>query len=144
MSASAEIRIVPVPRGLLGEVFRLALPYLIKGAAVSELDDEELAADLLNGNAVLWCIFVDDNMTAAFFTAVHADDDGRFLNIYGFGGEGVRVWIDKLQDVMEDHAARNECRSVRFYGRRAWGRLVPRYQPIASENGATIYERAIA
>lgn len=144
MSASADIRIVQIPLGLLAEMLPHATPHLVRGMAVSNLDVLELASDLITGAASLWCIFDRNQLSAAFFTSIHEDEAGRFVNIYGFGGHGVRRWIGHLQDVMETHAGKNGCRAVRFYGRPGWGRLVPRYRSIGIENGAAIYERAIA
>lgn len=144
MSALADIRIAAVPPAFLADVLPHAMSHLEKGLAVSNIDRAQLLVDLVFGRSVLWCVFDSNGMTAAFFTSLHEDVSGRFLMIYGFGGTGLRRWIAALQDRMEAYARAEHCTRLRFYGRPAWARVVPNYQPVADESGATIYERALA
>lgn len=144
MSASADIKVLPVHRGLIGKMWPHALPFVERGAAVSKIDPAELLADLWNVRTVLWCVFKDGQITAAYFSSVHEGNaEGRFVMVYGLGGDGVRAWLPELVDTMEAHAKGNECDRICFHGAPGWGRLLPHYTKLPATDGAALFERFI-
>lgn len=144
MSASADIKVLPVHRGLIAQMWPHALPHLERGAAVGKIDAAELLADLWNVRTVLWCVFKDGQITAAYFSSIHEGDaEGRFLMVYGLGGTDVRAWLPDLVETMEEHAKANRCDRACFHGAPAWARLVPQYTKLPATDGAALFERVL-
>lgn len=145
MSASADLKIFPVPPSLLPQVWPHALPYIERGAEISQLDPNQVLIDLGRGHAVLWGVFSGGKLLASCFTSVHVLEDGaRFLMLYGLGGHSPRRWVGQFRQSIEKFAKIQGCKSVAFHGVRGWARLVPGYSatPVAAD--VWIYERALS
>lgn len=146
MSASAEtVRVMPVPVPMIGAMWPAVWPYIERGNQVANLDPERLLVDLATLHAVLWCVFVNDGLAAAYFSSVEVHDDGRkSLMVYGLGGRDLRAWLPKQIEVMEAHARGEGCQAAGFYGVKAWTRLVPpEYEATPAPDGAVLYSRAL-
>lgn len=144
MSASVDVKVIPVPPSMLAPMLPAALPHLLKGLSTTNEDFHTLSLELATGLASLWCAFVGGKLSGAFLSAVHEPDEGgKFVTVYGLGGENVRRWFEALRNAIEAHGADNDCGSVRFYGRPGWRRFLPDYQATAVADGVFIYRRAL-
>ena len=144
MSASDSVRVVPIPLEMVPAMWPAALPHLERGNRSAKLNPVELLLDLVSRHAVLWCVFVNDELVAAYFSAVVLEDDGtKSLMVFGLGGRKVRTWLDTMIRKMEAHAVGNGCSVASFFGVRGWSRLVPHYQATASDDGVTLYQRVL-
>lgn len=145
MSASDSVRVVPVPLQMVPEMWEAVLPHLTRGDQVARSNPVKLLLDLVSGHAVLWCVFVSDELVAAFFTSVVLEDDGRkSLMVYGLGGGRLRVWVDGALATLEAHARGNGCFAQCFYGRRGWSRVVPHYQSTPAGDGVALYQKVLS
>lgn len=144
MSASDSVRVVPIPLELVPSMWNAALPHLTRGNRVAKLHPVRLLLDLMSRHAVLWCVFVDDELVAAYFSAVVLEDNGaKSLMVFGLGGRKLRTWLNTMICKMEAHAVGNGCSVASFYGVRGWSRLVSHYQATAADGGVTLYQRAL-
>lgn len=144
MSCSAEIRVVPVPVQMVPEMWNQALPHLERGDEAAHTNPVKLLLDLISSHAVLWVVFVDDALVAAYFSAIHFEDDGsKSLMVYGLGGGALRKWLRAMIDTMERHARANGCLYASFHGVGAWSRLVPEYEATPAGDGVALYRRAL-
>lgn len=143
MSASGDIRVLPIPLALLAPMLEAARPCLARAASVARFDPGTLVADLARGHARFWCIFVGNGLMGCLFTSVVLEAGKRVLFVSGLGGAGMAQWAANLDAAMVDAGRDDECASVRFYGRRAWGRVLPGYHAIGAKGGATLFERVI-
>ena len=144
MSASDSVRVVPIPAAMVPAMWDAALPHLVRGNRVAKLDPVRLLVDLVKRHAVLWCVFVDDELLAAYFSSVVLDDDGRkSLMVYGLGGRMLSAWLNTMICKMEAHAMANGCTVASFHGVRGWSRLVPQYQAIPAGDGVALYQRVL-
>lgn len=144
MSASADVKVIPIPPLMLAPMLPAALPHLLKGLSTTDEDFHTLSLELATGFASLWCAFVGGKLSGAFLSAVHEPEEGgKFVTIYGLGGENVRRWYAAAINGIEALGADNDCVSVCFFGRPGWRRFLPHYQATAVANGIFIYRRAL-
>jgi hypothetical protein len=145
MSCSAEIRVVPVPVQMVPEMWEPALPHLVRGDEAARTNPVKLLLDLISSHAVLWVVFVNDALVAAYFSSIHVEDDGnKELMVYGLGGGALRVWLRTMIATMEQHARANGCLYASFHGVGAWSRLVPEYTATPTGDGVALYRRALS
>lgn len=144
MCASDDVRVVPIPLELVPSMWDAALPHLTRGNQVAKMNPVKLLLDLVSRHAVLWCVFVDDELVAAYFSSVVLEDDGtKSLMVFGLGGRKLRTWLSAMICKMEAHAVDNGCGVASFYGVRGWSRLVPDYLATPDVDGVTLYQRAL-
>lgn len=144
MSASAEIKTLPIPVALIDHLRPSLGPHIDRALAASLFDPVEMTADLIAGRAVLWAVFDQGKPTAALFTSCHAGEaDDAFLFVYGLGGTGAKRWANPVLRSLEQHARHNGCAFVRFYGRKAWAKVAKNYHPVASDGETPLFERAL-
>lgn len=137
------IRIVPVPRDMLCQMWPHVLPFLMKANTSARL--EEIVADIDVGTDALWMIFDDDKPVAAFLTCLALDESGTpYLAIHSLGGKGVKRWNDAVDETMQPEARRAGVDRIRFCGRAAWSRVHPTLRVVGTYAGETVYERIVA
>lgn len=143
--ARPGVRVMPVPLQMVPDVWEAALPHLVRGDEAANSNPVKLLLDLVSGHAVLWLVFVSDNLVAAYFSSIHIDDDGRkSLMVYGLGGGRLRVWLNTMICKMEAHALANGCAIAAFHGVAGWGRLTPGYKSTPVGDGVALYEKVLA
>lgn len=139
-----DIRIIRVPDALVAEMWSRLAPFLAKGcAALPNVTLEDLAKGIEDGTDDLWTVFDNHRPAAAFVTAQFAGPPD-FLGVYALGGNGMRRWVRQMDQVLECEARRRGIRSVRFAGRKAWGRIIPNVRNVGTLGDHAIFERVLA
>ena len=137
--------IARIPREMIGAMFPLVAPHLLKGlATATDVTLESVVDDLVAGTDHLWAITHDDEVLAAFVTSAFLAEDGStFIGVYGLGGKDIARWGKRLGETMTLYAKSQGAASVRFCGREAWSRVLPDFQITGSRLGEAVYERAV-
>lgn len=147
MSRKPKPKIVCVPRELVEASLRRAARTFVRGVAKASRDQVcGILEDIFAERALLWLIIEDDEAVGTFMTTIISDEhDGPFFVwVYGLGGEGLERWARALAARMLEFADAERCQSVRFSGRKGWGRVLAGWNPIAELGDEVIYERAAA
>ena len=114
------IRIVKVPRLMVGLVWGSAAPLLLKGAARNpNLTFEQMVTGLADGDFDLWLIFRDEKLTAAFMTQI----DGDTLDVFTLSGKGSFSWGKALSRRLMRFARDEGLKRIKFAGRRSHQRV---------------------
>lgn len=136
-----------VPPGMIDDVWPHVRAMLSKGLDVAGADRVETARNLLSGAQLLW-IIADDlprRIRAVWLTELAELDGARRVVVSALAGENPPEWANTLETRMAEYAAEERAASVRFCGRPAWGRLLPKCKAIGTiAPGVNIYERAAA
>ena len=144
MRPSAKtVRIYPVPKHLVSQMWPHLVPHLIRGCEAADMTLEDIAGGVDAETDRLWAIFLNGKAVGAFVTAVHEDDAGRWLGVCGLGGRGVRQWADALDATMQLEAKAHGLTAIRFAGREAWSRVLPNLAVRGRWNDQPIFERAV-
>jgi hypothetical protein len=138
------VRIYPVPARLVPEMWIYLVPHLMRGSVASHRPLDDLAAGIAAGTDRVWAIFLNGSVTAAFVTAIHDDEQGRWLSVFGLGGRHIRAWANALDATMQLEAKANSANVFRFAGRVGWSRVLPNLSVIGRAGDHLIYERAAA
>lgn len=114
-------------------------------AAAGEKDARACLVDLVMGRRQLWAIFEPGRAgpLALFRTEIVADPEGAWLCVSALAGRDLRSWGKLLGETMTDVAREIGCKSVRFAGRAAWGRVLPEFKRVGDVSGEAVFERAV-
>jgi len=124
MGKAQDIKIIPVPLPVIGQVWGQVSPLLYAGLAeASNMTLADVLDGIFDGTYHLWAIYADGAICAAFVTSVMRDGDMRFLDVSALAGEGIITWGKPLSSAMNNHAKELGCEKVRFVGRRALERV---------------------
>lgn len=140
------ISVIKIPKAQLLEMWPHVSPFLEKGMkAAFDTSLMNIAEDVCNDMASVWAIFEENKIKAAFASSICIDEQkgGKVVVVYALGGDDVLNWAQALRDEIEQYGAFHDCESMRFYGRKAWARILPDFHIIGADQGETIYERAI-
>ncbi len=142
---SERFTIVTLPNESLSQMWPAIGPYLVAGASTDpDVDLEEEVARVYAGKSRVWVIVEGDRTRAAFLTSVVTDSDGRCLDVFGLGGEGMIRWGRALTAEMVRYSMLAECNRVIFKGRRALLRAYPGVRIVGEDApGLYIFERAV-
>lgn len=106
----------------------------IQNVGLSDFDD--IATDILNGDALVWIAF-NGKIKAAASTILQKVGDARICVLTACGGEDMHDWLPLLARI-EDYAKAEECNCLRIYGRDGWQRVLDGY-----ERKAVVLEKAL-
>lgn len=118
MGQKIETRILQVPLPLVGAMWPIVAPQLLRGVAASDGDLKALVDDIVAGVANLWVITDDGDLLGVFVTAIIEDDSGRAVDVYGLSGRKIERWGHLISERMNAYAKANECGRVLFCGRK--------------------------
>lgn len=82
---------------------------------------------ILDDTYVLWVVFDNDEIIAAFTTRIIEYPQRRSMALDWVGGSRMKEWLDIGMKKVIEFAALNECKHLEGYGRKAWGRALSKY-----------------
>lgn len=107
-------------------------PLISRAFANNRGDDDASIAysDLKSGDALLWIVWDEEfkivaaAATTKIFLSSHR---GKICLITSCSGIGVHKWV-RCVEAIEDYAKAEQCKSIRFSGRRGWKHYFPDWQ----------------
>ena len=120
-----------------------------RGLAIApELHNRETRGRIADGTLQSWMITESEpaRLLAVFFTDINVEADGsKWVCVHALAGRQMWRWARKLSDGMDKFARAEGCQSIRFAGKRGWGRVLREYRVIGGHGfGSLIFERAVA
>jgi hypothetical protein len=141
---NAETKIVAIPPFMVVDMWPHIAPHICKGlTAASNVTMRDIVDGVSAGTDILWAVFVDGEVAAAFVTALYEESTSFFVGVYALGGRGISRWGDLLGETMAGYALNVGASHVRFMGREAWSRVLPTYEITGRCGTETIFERAV-
>jgi hypothetical protein len=123
--------LVCVPPADVPRAMPLAADMLRSAMTRTQLGSfDALSANLITGRALLWLAWDGTQVVAAAATELAECDGSLVCTLTACGGRNPTGWIPLLRQI-EVYAKAEGCRSLRFFGRRGWLRLLPRYRQVA-------------
>lgn len=92
---------------------------------------EEVAAEIMERRWQLWLVTDEDGIMAVVVTKVDQFGNGNLGTIMFLSGEEWPKWSHLLDDVLYPWFREKGCKSVRFFGRKGFQRLLPDWQTVA-------------
>lgn len=125
---AGPVACIPVPKEHVHAVWSAAAPMLDRALATvpGTMTLDDLLLGLQTDEYMLWVVFIDKTLVAAFTTRIVEYPRRRALSIDWVGGSRMREWFSPVMEVIRRHARYNGCRHVEGYGRDAWFRWVSR------------------
>ena len=154
MQSPDDIKIVCVPPDRLPDVWHLVGGMLLRAQLASSTTADDAIDKVVmgiraiaDGTAQLWMVTAENppRVVSAWVTQIHQDEDGdRTVGIYVMSGMNARKWMQEVSAAMAEFAKAEKCRAVVFWGRKAWGRLLPEFKRVDTrDDGAALFERAV-
>ena len=118
-----KIRIVPEVEDVQDGVVR-ALPLLEASIRKNERNTsmEDVVSDLLEGRSLLWTVYLQDTLIAAFTTCVMRHPQRHTLYIEYMGGAAMSVWMNAALNVLKEVAIKGELSAIEADGRIGFAR----------------------
>lgn len=139
-SAANKVVIHRIPYHLIGPMIPVLGQYFMKGLSSSpSVTLEEVADHLVKTTFQLWAIVQDERVVGCFLTSV--DEDA--VVVFGLGGDGLPDWIEQIDFVGEQWARENGVPKIRFAGRKAYQRVLPKYEVVDRIGDQLVYERTL-
>ncbi|MEK9985993.1 MAG: hypothetical protein VW879_14745, partial [Opitutae bacterium] len=82
---------------------------------------------ILDDTYVLWVVFDNDEIIAAFTTRIIEYPQRRSMALDWVGGSRMKEWLDIGMEKVIEFASLNNCEHLEGYGRKAWGRALSKY-----------------
>lgn len=136
--------VVPVPPTLFSSVWMRVAPVLLKGlASAPPLTIQEAADHLVATTMQLWTVIEGKDLIGAFLTTL--DKEG-VLEVFALASANSKMpgWIGKVDDELEVFSQAYGGSKIRFVGRRAYERLLPKYKIVGRFRDQEIFEREIS
>tara|TARA_R110000868_G_scaffold138516_1_gene352708 strand:- start:188 stop:550 length:363 start_codon:yes stop_codon:yes gene_type:complete len=109
-------------------VWPLVSDYIAASVARSGIGSTAAIRGLvLSGDALLWVVIEDEQITTAIVTQVGISDVGRICEIVACGGRGTLKDLSLLSEI-EKYARNQDCRAMRIIGRKGWARALKEYK----------------
>lgn len=99
----------------------------------------DLKKDLVEGAQVLWVIFADGNIDAAFTSRVVQYPVSRMLVVEYLGGDHMVDWLEHGLEILESYANDMGCTRMEVYGRKGW-KILKKY---GWQDAAVIYRKEL-
>lgn len=102
-------------------------------AAFQKTDVGDFAScegDVLSGNALLWVLWNEPEIEAAWVTKIIQSERSVVCEVQACAGRNV-LRNKHLTSRIEDYARANGCDSARIVGREGWQKVFPEYSRIA-------------
>ncbi len=111
----------------LPDVLPELMPYLEKGMEGNHLDRRVISAKIEENKIQVWGIYDEDFQPfGAFLTYI---DSHGYVMVCGLGGDSVKLWINKMVEILLGFARHVDCGSIRFIGSRGYERLITFRKP---------------
>jgi len=92
-------------------------------------DFRDIAAEILNGQALVWIAW-SGKIDAAASTCLQNVGDNKICILTACGGSGMDDWLPLL-DRIHDYAKAEGCAAMRIFGREGWLRILDGYRKTA-------------
>ena len=100
----------------------------IENVGLSDFD--EVAADILRGNALIWLAVDAGKIRASASTVLQKIGQDKVCVLTACGGDGMTEWLPLLEKI-EAFAKAEGCRAMRIFGRAGWERALDGYRKTA-------------
>ena len=123
------MRVSAVPKETVKYIWKDVERVLKKSVstAVGKMDLIDVLRGILDDTYVLWVVFENDIIIAAFTTRIIQYPRRRSMALDWVGGNRMREWQDMCIKVVVSFAKENNCQHLEGYGRKAWGRALKKY-----------------
>lgn len=123
------MQITAVPPGHVANVLPQVMPHLVRLAprtnGRSTVDD--ILRALLDGSHTLWLAFEeneDNRVYGVTITSFINYPRAKVLNVVYTAGNMLRLWQDRMLNVLHKWARDNHCDFIELTGRRGWLRML--------------------
>lgn len=121
-----NVRVLPaIPECLddfLDDAIKLLTPAIRRQEHNATVED--VIEDIRGGGAVLWCIYLEDKLTAALTTCVVKHPRRTTLKIEFMGGTRMDEWMDETIATLSELARRAELDGIEADGRKGFEKYV--------------------
>lgn len=123
------VRIDPISDNV-DDALKRSLPLLMPSikAYSRNVDVKDITDDLMEGRSLLWHVYIEDTLAAAFTTSVMHHPRRKTLFIEFMGGVDMKIWMKAALSVLE-----HVCRAMGLSAIEADGRIG--FSRFAKENG---------
>ena len=95
--------------------------------AKGKLGIKDIKEYLSNGLYELWVVMDGTKVVAAITTRIIEYPERKALAMDFIGGERMKEWLPQAQKTIEQFALDNNCSHLEGYGRKAWIKVLKRY-----------------
>ena len=96
--------------------------------AIGKMKMIDVLKGILEGTYVLWVVFEEDKIVAAFTTRIIKYPQRKSMALDWVGGSRMKEWLDIGMEKVIDFAIQNDCQHLEGYGRKAWGRALRKHK----------------
>lgn len=124
-----DVRLYSVNSTHIDKVWPLAAPLIERSLkhAHGKYKIEDILESIIDKNMLLWVIFNNDELSAAFVTICLEYPQERTLQIDFCGGKDHKKWVGKVWDVLSEYARFHGCKAMEIPGREGWDRAITPY-----------------
>lgn len=105
---------------MLGKALPLLKASILRNHRNVSLED--VCEDIIGGSSLLWAVYMDDTLIAAFTTCVMRHQKRKTLYIEYLGGVDMKIWIHAALNVLKDVATRAGLAAIEADGRIGFAR----------------------
>lgn len=120
----SRIRIEPIVDDVQGGIeksLKLLLPSIEAYERNASLED--VVGDILDGGSLLWHVYIEDTLAAAFTTCVLRHPQRQTLFIEFMGGVDMKVWMNAALNVLREVCQRGGLSAIEADGRTGFSRF---------------------
>ena len=120
----SRIRIEPIVDDVEGGIeksLKLLLPSI--EAYGRNLSLEDVVADIIDGASLLWHVYIEDTLVAAFTTCVLKHPLRHTLFIEFMGGVDMKVWMNAALNVLREVCQKGGLSAIEADGRTGFSRF---------------------
>lgn len=123
------MRVSAVPKEAVKYIWKDVEKVLKKSVATAETKIQliDVLKGILDDTYVLWVVFEEDKVVAAFTTRIIEYPQRRSMALDWVGGSRMKEWLDIGMEKVIEFASLNNCEHLEGYGRKAWGRALNKY-----------------
>jgi hypothetical protein len=102
-----------------------ALPLLLPAIKVNERNasKEDIVGDLMDGLSLLWSVYMEDTLVAAFITSVVKHPQRNTLLLEYVGGIDMNLWIEDAVRILKEFAKAGNLDAIEADGRLGFSRI---------------------
>lgn len=120
----SHVRVEPIIDHV-DEALEKSLPMLLP--AIEEFNRnvsvDNVIEDLLDQSSLLWHVYIEDTLAAAFTTVVCTHPQRKTLYIEFMGGVDMRVWMKAALEVLKEICIRGDLSAIEAGGRTGFSRF---------------------